>query len=111
MDSQKAKLQVLQDAMKLAPVISDAQSGNLISGVNYYPVFFTASAGFGSISGGLTGVFNGPVNGCYTSFLPAIVFTGDVVPAPANGRAVQRTPNVSHWFDTDKFAEPVGRQK
>lgn len=29
-DPQKAKLQVLPDAMKLAPIISDAQSGNLI---------------------------------------------------------------------------------
>src|ERR1043165_4086346 len=44
-DQQRAKLQVLQDAIKLAPVISDAQSGNLIGTFNYAPLFFTSTSG------------------------------------------------------------------
>jgi hypothetical protein len=43
-DPQKAKLQVLQDAVKLAPVISDAQSGNLIGTSTYAPLFFTSTS-------------------------------------------------------------------
>src|SRR5215472_14056567 len=43
-DPQKAKLQTLQDAVKLAPVIEDAQSGNLIGTVTYAPLFFTSNS-------------------------------------------------------------------
>ena len=55
-DPQKAKLQVLQDAVKLAPVISDAQSGNLIGTSTYVPLFFTSTSTgttSGSVIGGL----------------------------------------------------------
>ena len=53
-DPQKAKLQVLQDAVKLAPVISDAQSGNLIGSSTYAPLFFTSTS-TGTTSGSVIG--------------------------------------------------------
>jgi hypothetical protein len=59
---QKTKLQALQDALTLAPVISDAQSGNLLGSPGYAPPFFT-SGGIGSVTGSLVGLI-GPANGC-----------------------------------------------
>ena len=59
---QKAKLQVLQDAIKLAPVISDAQSGNLLATSGFFPQFFSSS-GNGNFSV-ITGLI-GPAGGCY----------------------------------------------
>jgi len=65
-DPQKAKLQVLQDALNLAPVISDAESGNLIGSSPNAPMFFT-SASIGSSSNSVIGAALGPVSGCYSS--------------------------------------------
>ena len=113
-DPQKAKLQVLQDAMKLAPAISDAQYGNLIGGVSYFPVFFAQSYDNGGLVQVVTGIIlGGPINGCYTStaFSSTSTRPGDVAPAPANGRALQTDPNMSHWFDTTKLVEPAGLRK
>lgn len=60
--AQKAKLQVLQDAIKLAPVISDAQSGNLLATSGFFQQFFSTS-GNGNFSV-ITGLI-GPASGCY----------------------------------------------
>jgi hypothetical protein len=73
-DPQKAKLQALQDAMKLAPVISDAQSGNLIGQATSAPPFFTSSSG--ATSSGFIGGVLGSVSGCSSPFLP--------IPVPPN---------------------------
>jgi hypothetical protein len=114
-DPQKAKLQVLQDAVKLAPVISDAQSGNLIGTSTYAPLFFTSTPT--GTSGSVIGGILGPVSGCYSLFPTAIIRTGDftagnIVPANRISGAVptpQMRGTVSHWFDTTKFVEPASR--
>ena len=72
---QKAKLQVLQDAMKLAPVISQGLSANLFGTFTYPPSFFTGTYDGGIILQTLltdTGIF-----GCY-SYTP---FPEDINPA------------------------------
>jgi len=84
-DPQKAKLQVLQDALKLAPVISDAQSGNLIGTSTYAPLFFSSASG--STSGSAIGGVVGPVSGCYSPWPTAAVRTGDFAAAPGNQSA------------------------
>ena len=43
-DAQKSKLTMLSDALKLAPVISEAQSGNLLGGSTFAPFGFTSSS-------------------------------------------------------------------
>jgi len=50
----------------LAPVISDAESGNLIGSSPNAPMFFT-SASIGSSSNSVIGAVLGPVSGCYSS--------------------------------------------
>jgi len=117
-DPQKAKLQVLQDALKLAPVISDAQSGNLIGTFAYAPLFFTGTSG-GTVSGSIIGGFIGPASGCYSPFPTAVVRTGDFSSTPANGAVIPANRisgavpplnrTVSPWFDTTKFLEPTAR--
>jgi hypothetical protein len=95
-DPQKAKLQVLQEALKLAPVISDAQSGNLLGRSTYAPPFFTSTSG-GSIGSVIGGVL-GPVSGCYSPVPTAIVRSGDFSAAPSGThRATSGTPQ--KWFD------------
>jgi hypothetical protein len=76
---QKAKLKILEDAMKLAPVISEAQFGNLIGGFGSAPSAFTSnSTGIGSsVAGGILG----GANGCYLPFpIGGVVRTGDFAP-------------------------------
>ena len=74
-DSQKAKLKVLEEAVKLAPVISEAQNGNLISGGSSY-----STGSFASFLTGIPASFGSvyaPVSGCYSP-LPALVLrSGD----------------------------------
>jgi len=122
-DLQKAKLQVLQDAVKLSPVISDAQSGNLIGSSTYAPLFFTSTSAFTGTSGSVIGGIIGPVSGCHSPFPNAVVRTGDFTSAPTNGNVVpanrvsvatplpgNRVP--ARWFDTTKFVAPgTGNQK
>jgi len=59
-DAQKTKLNILNDAMKLAPIISEAQFGNLLGSTISSPF------GFGNtIVGGFTGLIGfPPVSGC-----------------------------------------------
>lgn len=78
-DPQKAKLQVLRDAVNLAPVISDAQSGNLIGSSTYAPLFFTSTSTSVGTSGSVIGGMIGPVGGCYSPSRTA-VFSGNIVP-------------------------------
>lgn len=119
---QKAKLKVLEDAMKLAPVISEAQYGNLMGGFTSAPYAFTSTSI--GIGGSVIGGIIGPANGCYLPFpvvvrepFPtAVVRTGDFVSAPTNGAVIPAnrmsgaTPlpgnRVSRWFDTTKFVTP-----
>jgi hypothetical protein len=63
-DAQKAKLSMLNDAMKLAPTISEAQSSNLLVSPNSPPYLFNANS-----SGTFFGVTGFPsVPGCYSPF-------------------------------------------
>lgn len=101
-DPQKAKLQVLQDAMKLAPVISDAQFGNLIGTFTYAPLFFTSTSG-GTTSGSVIGGIIGPANGCYLPF--PVIRTGDFSSAP-NGDVIPAnrvSVPMNRWFNTNGF--------
>ncbi len=66
-DPQKARLKLLEDAMKLAPVISEAQGGNLIGEFTYAPPFFTNASG-STISSGMIGGIIGPATGCSLPF-------------------------------------------
>jgi hypothetical protein len=59
-DAQNLKLNVLEEAMKLAPVIAEAQSGNLLGSFQYAPPFFTSSSGSSTVSG----IALGAVYGC-----------------------------------------------
>ena len=106
-DPQKAKLQVLQDAVKLTPVISDAQSGNLIGTSTYAPLFFTSTSG-GTTSGSVIGGIIGPVSGCYSPFITGVLRTGDFSPTPPNGNVVPADRNsgavpMNRWFNTNGF--------
>jgi hypothetical protein len=75
-DIQKAKLTALNDAMKLAPVISEAQFGNLLAPANSPPLSFT-SFQVGLIAG-ITSF--PPISGCA---VPApVVIPANRVPAP-----------------------------
>jgi len=111
---QKTKLKILEDALKLAPVISEAQGGNLLGGFTYAPPFFTSTSG-STTSGSLIAGLIGPANGCYLPF--PVVRTGDFSPASAativpanrvsgpglNPAKPSGIPN--RWFDTSKFVE------
>src|SRR5262249_44370439 len=70
-DAQKVKLNMLSDAVKLAPIISEAQSGNLLGATNSQPFGF-ADFLLGSVTTSLIGVPSG-VSGCG--------FPGNVIPA------------------------------
>lgn len=77
---QNAKLKVLEDAMKLAPVISEAQSGNLVGGLTAAPYAFTSTSI--STSGSAIGGIIGPVSGCTLPFpTSAVRFPGNRIPA------------------------------
>jgi hypothetical protein len=74
-DSQKAKLNMLNDAIKLSPTIFEAESANLLGSPGASPFFF--STGFFSnfiISGFTSGSVLGGVSGC------ASPFPGNVIP-------------------------------
>jgi hypothetical protein len=115
-DPQKAKLQLLQDAMKLAPVISDAQSGNLMGTFTYAPGFYTSTSG-SATSASLISSIIGAASGCYLPFLTNAVRSGEFTFDPANGdvapanRISAATPppmnsTATHWFNTTRFVEP-----
>lgn len=104
---QKARLKVLEDALKLAPIIAEAQYGNLVGGLTSAHYAFTSA--FMSIGGSvLTGGVIGPISGCYLPFPSIGVRTGSL--SGATSLPGNRAP--ARWFDTTKFAEPrMGNQK
>jgi len=63
-DAQKAKIQVLLDAVKLAPVISEAQSGNLMGTFTYAPSYFRSDD---MLMGYAAGPAFGQAGGCYVA--------------------------------------------
>jgi hypothetical protein len=72
-DAQKVKLNMLNDAIKLAPTISEAQSANLLGSSGSIPFSFTTVGN--SIIGGFSGGFPlGGVSGC------ASPFPGNIIP-------------------------------
>ena len=72
-DAQKSKLNMLNDAMKLIPTISEAQSGNLLGSTNSPPFAFSAFA-----SGSFTSLIGfPPVPGCGSPFTS---FAGTIIP-------------------------------
>jgi hypothetical protein len=79
-DAQKAKLNVLNDALKLAPIISEAQSGNLLGSTNSPPFAFSAFS-----SGIISGVLGfPPAPGCASpvpsNIIPLILGLATVAP-------------------------------
>ncbi len=72
---QKTKLKVLEDAVKLAPIIAQAQGGNLISGFSYPIPYLTSSSG--SSSNTLIGGMIAPTGGCYMPFPAVVMRNGD----------------------------------
>jgi hypothetical protein len=105
---QKPKLKLLEDALKLAPVISEGQYGNLIGGLSSAPYGFTGnSIGYG---GSLFGAAFSPANGCYLPFpisIPTAAFrTGDfrsvpnLIPANRVSGATLMVNRPTRWFNT-----------
>ena len=72
-DVQKSRLNILSDALKLAPVISDAQSGNLMGGSTSAPYGFTSSST--GYAGFLLGGVIGPAYGCSLPFPVTVIAT------------------------------------
>jgi hypothetical protein len=113
-DAQKAKLNMLNDALKLAPIISEAQSGNLLGSTNSPPFIvgafssgsFTSVIGFPSLPGcGVNGVSGGVLGGFLPPPAPSPTQPGVgelSTTAPAN-----RT--VNHWFDRTDFVRVPGK--
>ena len=75
-DVQKSRLNILSDALKLAPVIADAQSGNLMGGSTSAPYGFTSSAS--GYAGFLLGGVIGPAYGCSSPFPVSSIIIGQV---------------------------------
>jgi hypothetical protein len=71
-DAQKVKLNALNDAMKLIPTISEAQSGNLLASANSPPFAFSAFAS--SVATGLIGF--PAIAGCSVNSVPAGIVGG-----------------------------------
>ncbi len=91
---QKAKLKVLDDAIALLPVISEAQYGNLLGGVNPPPFVFTSNSA--SIGGTIIGGIIGPTIGCYLPFPVPQIRAGDFASAVPKGNTMARP---TRWFD------------
>ncbi|MCZ2078565.1 MAG: hypothetical protein LC130_26665 [Bryobacterales bacterium] len=123
---QKTKLNVLEDAIKLAPLISQAQSGNLIGGTSYAPLFFTSTSASFSTSGAVLGGVIGAASGCYLPFPTAVVRSGDFTSASVNGNMIPASRTVGtpqtaptslrnatalRWFDRTTSANPDKRNQ
>jgi hypothetical protein len=103
-DAQKAKLNLLNDAIKLAPVISEAQFGNLLGTPGPTPFAFV---GVSSAFASLSGVFPSGVSGCASPFpgniIPANRIFGALPGTPQfagpNIAPAQVGPEANRWFD------------
>jgi hypothetical protein len=114
-DAQKAKLNMLSDAIKLAPIISEAQSGNLLGSTNSPPFgFFTfASGSFTSLIG-----FPQGVSGCASPFpaniipinriSPVATGTAQIGVAEMTGTATPKTGLLNPFYGT--IPKPAPRQ-
>ena len=114
-DAQKVKLNMLNDAIKLAPIISEAQSGNLLGSPTSPPFAFGGFA-----IGGFTTLIGFPqgVSGCASPFpaniisLPAIgpVATGTSQPGVTEmtGTATPKTGLLNPFYGT--IPKPAPRQ-
>ncbi|MCC6588904.1 MAG: hypothetical protein IT168_19565 [Bryobacterales bacterium] len=110
--NQKSKLKVLEDAIKLFPVIAEAQTGNLAGALSSAPSGFTSGSRFiGSPMG--DSIFSSP-GGCYIVSGPTDLdragdFTGSIgtganppnKPPPTAPVSGNRVP--TRWFDTTTF--------
>jgi len=76
-DVQKAKMNVLDDAMKLIPAISEAQSGNLLGSAGSPPFSFTSVASFFSTFSVPSGV-----PGCGSAGVIGGIFSPVPIPPP-----------------------------
>jgi hypothetical protein len=81
-DSQKAKLNMLNDAIKLSPTISAAESANLLGSTGASPFFFNTGSFSNFILGGVTGFLPGGVSGCVSPF-PGNIIPGNRIPPVA----------------------------
>jgi hypothetical protein len=118
-DAQKAKLSVLNDALKLAPTITEAESGNLLGSVGSPPYsFVTASL---VITSYLYPVGYSGVSGCTLSFpvntiqvyQPAMAPTGSSQPGVSELTTppVGTNEPVNQWFHRDDLYRSGGFQK
>ena len=105
-DAQKAKLNTLNDAMKLAPVISEAQSGKLLGSAGSPP--FTIGPFFDELLGpvnflpfALSSSLLSTVPGCGVNGIPTAAFrSGDFSSVPSvNGNTTQPGGNPKAWPD------------
>ncbi len=109
-DAQKSKLNVLSDALKLVPIISEAQNGNLMVSSTSAPYGFTSSSqGYAAF---LLGGVIGPVNGCSLPFPVAPFRSGDFAGTlkpqinRVSGANTYHESTPTRWFDTTKFVKP-----
>ena len=109
-DVQKAKLNVLYDAMKLAPTIAEAGNAHLLASAGSPPYIFTG--GSAGIISGILGVPSVP--GCVS--IPTLAFrSGDfssILPPSAADPGVNSgsspTRVVNPWFDRTDFVRILG---
>jgi hypothetical protein len=117
-EAQKAKLNTLNDAIKLAPVISEAQFGNLL-GTQASTILAFNGVYSGIFSGTIPGVTGSPSDillgvprflpsaGCASPFPSNIIPVGRIFGAPPgtpdfvgrNTAPAQVSPEVNMWFD------------
>ena len=79
-DTQKVKLKALEDAIKLQPVINEAQSAGLLAPPGPYASITTGLTG--SLIGGILGFPTPSLSGCQQPTIPVAVRTGDFTFAP-----------------------------
>ena len=74
-DPQRLKLKVLEEAIRLAPVINEAQTGNLLDSRGYFPRTYSGSNGGGEV---IFAILT-PGDGCYFRPIPLL----PLAPQPA----------------------------
>ncbi len=90
-DAQKAKLNVLSDAIKLSPTISEAESANLLGLAGAPQFLFNTGSFSGVVLGGVTGGFLlGGASGCGSPFPGNIIPGGRLSPAETASPSGQR---------------------
>jgi hypothetical protein len=113
-DAQKAKLNMLNEALKLAPIISEAQSRNLLGTPTSSPFGFS-----NFIIGGFTGLTGFPfgVSGCgMNGAIGVNIYTPQLSSPTQSGLAgLSTTPpaanrTVNHWFDRTDFVRIPGTE-